>query len=351
LHLPGSTPGFIRQYFQAAVMELHPDSTQSVQLALLGDALRDRRYPGGSWQQMLAFQKQAAIASGELLALLGPAAPTEPMAPPRLAVTVAPEQVIQGQSFIVRVHGPPGLTLSGQVDGTTIPFAPVQGEYWAVGGFLPVRPPGSTTFALSASDAFGDEVQSAQLTIPVLEGDFATTYVTQEIELPPDKRHLNAPAIVTRENAFLAPIFTRFTPRQLWRGRFIYPASGYVLTTGFGERRIISGQSGVTWHEGLDLALPEGTPFVAANDGIVAMARPTQFRGNMTILDHGMGVYSAYLHQVRFGVSEGDVVRQGQVIGYVGTTGYSTGPHLHWEMRVDNVFVDPDEWTRVSFGP
>lgn len=232
----------------------------------------------------------------------------------------------------------------------TVPFIATDGGYWGIAGFSPVRATGTATLAISATDASGADVQTASIAIPVLPGSFLTDYATQEIRLPPDKQGLTDPAVQRRENQYLAPIFSHFTPQQLWRGRFIYPASGFVLTTGFGERRIVVGQPGITWHEGLDLALPEGTPFVAANDGVVVLAQAMTVRGNLTIIDHGLGVFSAYLHQSRFGVTVGQTVHKGEVIGYVGTTGYSTGPHLHWEMRVHNVYVDPDEWTKVSFG-
>ena len=360
MHLPGGADGVIRQYFQDAVLEYHPGSAEPVQLPLLGDALRDRRYPGGRWRTLDAFRPQTPLAEGELLGLGGPAAAPGPT-PPRLAVTVTPPEVVQGESFTLRVNGPPGLALSATLDGmslpgtvgsVTLPLAPAEGGgYWTIGGFGPIQDPGTARLRLTARDGAGAAVQQAEVAIPVLPGTYATYLDAQQIAIPPDKQALDDPALQRRENAFLATIFDRFTPRQLWQGRFIYPATGFVLTTGFGERRIVAGQPGLRYHEGLDLALPQGTPFVAAADGVVVMARPMAVRGNMTIIDHGMGVYSAYLHQVRFGVTEGQVVHQGEVIGYVGSTGYSTGPHLHWELRVDDVYVDPDQWTRQDFGP
>ena len=176
-------------------------------------------------------------------------------------------------------------------------------------------------------------------------------FATQNLVLPAGKERLLDPALEQAENAFLAPIFSHFTPQQRWQGRFIYPVNGFVLTTGFGERRVFVGRAGFSWHGGLDLAVPEGTPIQAGNDGVVTLAQHMTVRGNMTILDHGMGVCSGYLHQSRFAVEAGQAVYKGDIIGFVGSTGLSTGPHLHWEVRVQNVHVDPAQWTRERFVP
>jgi len=113
----------------------------------------------------------------------------------------------------------------------------------------------------------------------------------------------------------------------------IWPVQG-VLTSPFGMR----------WgrmHEGIDIGASIGTPIYAAASGTVVYAGWEGGYGNLTVIDHGGGLATAYGHQSRLGVSNGQVVTRGQVIGYVGSTGHSTGPHLHFEVRVNGVPNDP----------
>ncbi len=122
-------------------------------------------------------------------------------------------------------------------------------------------------------------------------------------------------------------------PVQGASGGWIWPVSG-TLTSPFGYR----------WgrmHEGIDISVPEGTPIRAAKPGTVILAAYTGGYGNYTCVDHGGGLSSCYAHQSSYAVSPGDQVAQGDVIGYSGNTGSSTGPHLHFEIRVNGSAVDP----------
>lgn len=119
----------------------------------------------------------------------------------------------------------------------------------------------------------------------------------------------------------------------------IWPASG-TLSSGFGPRSSPGG-IGSTNHEGIDIALPEGTPLRAAASGTVIMASYNGGYGNYTCIDHGSGLSTCYAHQSSFAVSVGQSVSQGQIIGYSGNTGSSTGPHLHFEVRINGVAQDP----------
>lgn len=119
----------------------------------------------------------------------------------------------------------------------------------------------------------------------------------------------------------------------------IWPVSG-TLTSGFGGRSSPGGV-GSTNHEGIDIAVPEGTPIRAAKGGTVILAAYTGGYGNYTCIDHGSGLSTCYAHQSSYAVSSGQRVSQGQVIGYSGNTGASTGPHLHFEVRINGVAQDP----------
>jgi murein DD-endopeptidase MepM/ murein hydrolase activator NlpD len=123
-------------------------------------------------------------------------------------------------------------------------------------------------------------------------------------------------------------------------GRFIRPIAGAPITSPFGYRTDpITGQQAL--HSGIDFGAACGTPIRAAGTGVVLSAAPNDGYGNATVINHGGGLATLYGHQSAFAVSAGQVVAQGQVIGYVGSTGRSTGCHLHFEVRVNGTPVDP----------
>lgn len=128
---------------------------------------------------------------------------------------------------------------------------------------------------------------------------------------------------------------------QGWRQDFIWPVKGRISGR-FGSQRIYQGKPG-SYHSGLDIAVPTGTPYVAPADGVVTLVsqKPFTLEGNLLMIDHGNGLNSAFLHSSSIAVKEGDVVKQGQVIGRVGATGRATGPHLHWGMKWNNARTDP----------
>jgi murein DD-endopeptidase MepM/ murein hydrolase activator NlpD len=126
-----------------------------------------------------------------------------------------------------------------------------------------------------------------------------------------------------------------------WQQAFIRPVSG--RTSGlFGAQRIYNGIPG-SYHSGMDIAAPNGTNFVAPADGVVTLAATDAFtlEGHLLMIDHGMGLNSAFLHCSELLVKEGDYVKQGQVIGRVGATGRASGPHLHWGMKWNRARIDP----------
>jgi murein DD-endopeptidase MepM/ murein hydrolase activator NlpD len=126
-----------------------------------------------------------------------------------------------------------------------------------------------------------------------------------------------------------------------WRQNFIWPVKGRISGL-FGSQRIYAGEPGSP-HSGVDVARPSGTPYVAPADGVVILAvqSPFTLEGNLLLVSHGMGVESSFLHSSKLYVKTGDVVRQGQPLGEIGTTGRSSGPHLHWGMRWRQERIDP----------
>ncbi|MEW6661405.1 MAG: M23 family metallopeptidase [Bacillota bacterium] len=125
----------------------------------------------------------------------------------------------------------------------------------------------------------------------------------------------------------------------LWQGAFLMPVEGRISTE-FGVIRYINNvESGR--HSGIDIAAPTGTPIKATNRGLVTLSKSLNVVGKTVIIDHGLNLYSAYSHLDRLLVEKGTLVEKGDIIGEVGSTGFSTGPHLHWTISVGPVFVNP----------
>ena len=126
-----------------------------------------------------------------------------------------------------------------------------------------------------------------------------------------------------------------------WRQRFVWPATGRISGR-FGSQRVYRGEPG-SYHSGIDIAGGSGTAYVAPADGVVVLAAEAPFtlEGNLLIVDHGMGLNSAFLHSSELLVRQGETVRQGQVLGRIGMTGRATGPHLHWSLVWRGLRLDP----------
>lgn len=127
-----------------------------------------------------------------------------------------------------------------------------------------------------------------------------------------------------------------------WRQRFAWPAKGRISGV-FGSQRIYRGGEPGAYHSGVDIAGGAGAPVTAPADGVVVLAadKPFTLEGHLLIIDHGMGLNSAFLHLSRIDVKEGDRVKKGQPVGAIGSSGRATGPHLHWAVKWCAARVDP----------
>ncbi|HZQ09777.1 MAG TPA: M23 family metallopeptidase, partial [Anaerolineae bacterium] len=176
----------------------------------------------------------------------------------------------------------------------------------------------------------------------------ATQFTIADITLTPQMSSLLDPAIVQSENERVSRTVAPYTPGQQWQGKFRLPLDiqNPRVTSFFGERRSYNGGTpGLCGHEGQDFGVPGGTPVYAPAAGTVVLATPLTVRGNVVFIDHGRGVFSGFFHFSEIDAKPGQHVQPGDLIGKVGTTGFSTGNHLHWSMWVNGVYVDPIQWT------
>ena len=126
----------------------------------------------------------------------------------------------------------------------------------------------------------------------------------------------------------------------MWEDGFDHPMSMDYITTRFGMRRSYNGKDYRTFHGGVDFGASEGTPIYAPAAGVVVMSKTLDIRGTTTIIDHGIGIFTGYWHQQESAVSVGQKLASGDLIGYVGNTGLSTGPHLHYEVIMNGKKID-----------
>jgi murein DD-endopeptidase MepM/ murein hydrolase activator NlpD len=171
------------------------------------------------------------------------------------------------------------------------------------------------------------------------------TFPVQRITLPPGPASIQG---TDHEFDQIAAFKEIVTPERFWNGPFLRPSQGQVSTV-YGVRRYYNGEfAHHYYHRGVDYAAPQGSPVVTPAAGRVVLvgleSQGFRLHGNTIGIDHGQGVSSIFLHLSRIDVQEGDFVQAGQRIGAIGSTGISTGPHLHWGLYVHGLSVDPVPW-------
>jgi hypothetical protein len=179
------------------------------------------------------------------------------------------------------------------------------------------------------------ETFHGQITVRVRKFPSLKLRVSQEFVTPPK----SVEERIRRESEMVNLVFSLTTPEWLGDGPFIAPHPVQPWPN-FGQRRVTNGVLSSV-HGGIDLPVPFGQPIRATNRGRVVLSSPLYLSGGTVIIDHGLGVFSYYCHLSQLLVRRGDVVDKGAVIGTCGSTGRSTGPHLHWSMRIGPSRVDP----------
>ena len=244
----------------------------------------------------------------------------------------------QGQALEIVLPDEPALAAAtAEWEGHSVPFVRAGGRWVAVIGVDLEASPGPHGAEIRME--YGDgRTRTQTQEVVVSAEDFPTTKLEVEpryVELDPADQARSA-----REAREIAAIHATVTPARLWDQAFQSPIPGASGGRNFGHRRVFNGQPRAP-HSGADLSASLGTPIRASNRGRVVLAKDLFFSGNAVFLDHGLGVYSSYLHLSEIRVAEGEIVERGAVVGLAGATGRVTGPHLHWGARVLDARVDP----------
>ena len=252
--------------------------------------------------------------------------PTKPKLGDTLSVLIKPDQPTSVSSLTVKLNQKtyPAFAVAPNVFRALVPTTPLEKSGKRL---LRVSNPG----------------EERNLAVWVSDRKFPV----QRIRLSPGKAGLEA---TQHELDSVAALKQLVTPQKLWNGAFVRPNRGRISTI-YGVRRYYNGKFAKDYyHRGVDYAGATGSPVVAPANGRVALvgleSQGFRVHGNMIGIDHGQGVTSVFLHLSRINVKEGDFVKAGQVIGAVGSTGASTGPHLHWGLYVQGESVDPRPWNR-----
>lgn len=195
------------------------------------------------------------------------------------------------------------------------------------------------------TDAAGRSMRFAT-NVQVVSGNYGSEY----INLLADRAGLLDPAVEVAEQNLVQGVMNAVSPMRYFDGPMGLPAAA-SMTSPFGRRRSYNGGPFDRFHSGADFAGVPGTPVLAAAPGYVVLSDYLNVRGNAIIIDHGWGVFTGYWHQADRYVKAGDFVQTGQIIGTIGSTGRVTGAHLHWELWVGGVPVDPMQWVSQSFYP
>ncbi len=285
-------------------------------------------------QALNGISNPSRISVGQELRLPASLAQVEPVRiaslPAPLAFMELPLEVVQGQTFRIRWGALPDQPVQIRFLEATQPTSG-QEMLWAVPA---LQPPGRYELQLVIGQV------TVRQWIKVREVDLGR----QALTLPPDRLELLQQDRVKQETARLVEVCQTSQAAQLSTQQWKRPLASDRITTIFGIRRSYNGGPYRSYHEGLDYGAPAGMPVYAPAAGQVMLAEALFVRGNSVVINHGLGVCSGYWHLSRSVVKPGQQVKAGTLLGYVGNTGLSTGPHLHFEIRVHGVPTNPMPW-------
>jgi len=251
--------------------------------------------------------------------------------------TVTPKQVKLGETLRITCSAEYS---SAMLNGRTATlFEQPAGNHF---GLLPISVkdlPGPATITLSRND--GGPPQQLRIVIR------KTFFPSQNVKLSPEIEALHSTA---EEIALLTGFKEKISDTRSWQDPFVPPVSG-CMTSPFGVRRLHNGKPTGEYHGGVDQRTPSGEPIRAIAAGVVTFAQPFNVLGNAVGIDHGQGLESMYLHMSKLVVAAGAQVQRGDILGYAGSTGRSTGPHLHWVLYVNGMNVNPAQWIKLQACP
>jgi len=286
-----------------------------------------------------------SVLPGDVLHISGSNDPGPGALPESVTLIVEPFPIIQGETAVIKLNSSVNETLHSYFVDSEIQFFQVGDELVSLQGVHAMQDPGYYPFSVSG----------------ILEDGTPFSF-SQKIYLQAGGYPYDPPLAVNSETVDIEntqpedlewfSIVEAVTVERMWDGVFTAPVPDYLkecFPSEFGHRRSYNGSAYLYFHTGLDFCGTNGVEIMAPAPGVVAFTGPLTVRGNATVIDHGWGVYTAYAHQSEIFVAAGERVEKGQVIGLIGSTGRVTGPHLHWEVIVTGVQVNPMDWLEREY--
>jgi murein DD-endopeptidase MepM/ murein hydrolase activator NlpD len=265
---------------------------------------------------------------------------------PFTAIDVTPQTLVEGKTARVRITtGSPSL-ISGTFLGREVNVASEENNtrHTILQGIPLFTEAGIYPLELVAVDTANDSVTGYTVNLQVATGPYGREY----IRLLAGRDGLLDPNLEQAEFEIIQNVTRPFTEPRSINGPMGLPSAATIISP-FGTRRSYNGGPFDRFHSGTDFAGAPGTPVLATAAGRVVLVDTLNVRGMATVIDHGWGIYTGYWHQSQQYVQVGDYVTSGQQIGTIGSTGRVTGAHLHWEVWVGGVPVDPMQWVQFSF--
>lgn len=259
-----------------------------------------------------------------------------------LAISMAHLPALQGATLSLTITSPEELNVTAALDQQQIHFAKVDGNYQGLLGINARETAGLKTLSIRIQQ--GDEViHESQQKMLVSSQIFSPV-----MHLTVDPQSISDETIAS-ENAETKDVFSSFDSTKRWQTKFQYPLDDACIRAWYGGERVYNGTY-TYYHSGIDFGIcADNLNIYAPAPGVVVATGESPIKGRYTIISHGLGVFSGYMHQEEIKVSIGDPVTPGQLIGIIGNTGRSTGAHLHWEMWVNGISVDPLYWVEQDY--
>lgn len=252
-------------------------------------------------------------------------------------VSMSGKDIRQGDIVLVKVRAPGLSSLNGEFYNNPIFFSKTGNDdsFTGIVGIDMTLPPGRKYLTLRGGKGESDVVTEIELDVKERK------YEIERLTLPGKMVELDKEAEerADREALELKGVWEEVSGERLWDGNFALPVNGDLISN-FGKKRVLNGKE-KSPHNGIDISAPEGREVFSPNNGRVVFAAEHFFGGKTLVIDHGQGLYTTYLHLSTVSVKVGDMVNRGDIIGLVGKTGRSTGPHLHWSARLNKARIDP----------
>lgn len=253
----------------------------------------------------------------------------------RPTISISNQNPVQGELLIVEINNIP-LNSQIDIDNHFRPSAIIQKDYKAR-FYLPMAyREAAKVYPLTLS--INNQTYNYELDVKTFE--FKEIHFTVSASVSSSTVGNNDAVIQYRETIY--PLYETFETEEYWEGNFINPVEGARISSTFGEMRFVNNAKTPSRHAGIDYAIKCGTDVLASNAGKVEYAGFLTMIGNTIVIDHGLGLKTFYEHMEDITITQGDMVEKGQLIGHVGTTGYSTGCHLHFQAMVKNQSINPE---------